>query len=120
MAFGILREKTMNRMTKTILAGIFAAAVLAVSGCADKSGPKLREIELVSEMSDDEISAAREACHLISTTDYNCSELVHPSHGMSTEEWKVLTESTKECRKNQLLSFHHCLRGKGVRYAEYN
>ena len=101
-----------------MFAAIAAAFVLA--GCAAESGPRLREIERVSEMSDEEIEAAREACHLISTTDYNCAELVHPSHGMTTEEWKTLTESTKECRKNQLLSFHHCLRGKGVRYSEYN
>ena len=105
---------------KSIILPLFAVLVLGVSGCADKSGPKLREIERVSEMSDEEIAAAREACHLISTTDYNCSELVNPIHGMTPDEWKILTESTKECRKNQLLSFHHCLRGKGVRYAEYN
>ena len=102
----------------SLLAMIVVAAGLA--GCADKSGPKLREIERVSEMSDDEIQAAREACHLIATSDYNCAELVNPSHGMSTEEWEVLTESTKICRRNQLLSFNHCLRGKGVRYSEFN
>ena len=96
------------------------AALLILTGCGEKVAPKLREVERVQEMSDDEIQAAREQCHIISTSDYNCSELVHPQHGMTTEEWKVLTESTKECRKNQLLSFHHCLRGKGVRYAEYN
>ncbi|MGI9306093.1 MAG: hypothetical protein ACR2P5_02190 [Gammaproteobacteria bacterium] len=109
---------------KTILRGIFAvfaaAAFVAVGGCAKEPGPKLREIERVSEMSDEEIAAAREACHLISTSDYNCSELVNPVHGMTPEEWKILTESTKECRKNQLFSFHHCLRGKGVRYSEFN
>lgn len=97
------------------VSGAFFAA-----GCADKSGPRLREIERVSEMSDEEIEAAREACHLISTTDYNCAELVAPAHGMTPDEWKILTDATKECRKNQLLSFHHCLRGKGVRYSEYN
>ena len=110
----------MTTTGKRILTGIVAAAALAVAGCGEKPGPKLREIERVQEMSDDEIKAAREQCHLISTTDYNCSELVHPGHGMTPEEWKTLTEATKECRKNQLLSFHHCLRGKGVRYSEYN
>ena len=50
---------------KSIILPLFAVLVLGVSGCADKSGPKLREIERVSEMSDEEIAAAREACHLI-------------------------------------------------------
>lgn len=68
----------------------------------------------VSAMSDEEIAAVREECHRISTTDYNCAELVEPSHGMTSEEWRVLTESTIECRKNQSLSFENCLRGKGV------
>ena len=111
-------------MTKTIKTAIFtifaAAALLATGGCADLSGPKLREIERVSEMTDEEIDKARHDCHLIATTDYNCAELLTPTHDMSTEEWHILTESTKICRKNQLLSFNHCLRGKGVRYAEYN
>ena len=96
------------------------AAAAGLSACGDKAGPRLREIERVSEMSDEEIEEARKQCHLISTTDYNCAELVQPRHGMTPDEWHVLTESTKECRKNQLLSFHHCLRGKGVRYSEYH
>ena len=104
-------------MKTTIFVAILA---FALGGCADLSGPKLREIERVSEMTDEEIEKARHDCHLIATTDYNCAELLTPTHEMSTEEWRVLTESTKICRKNQLLSFNHCLRGKGVRYAEYN
>ncbi|MBE8157980.1 MAG: hypothetical protein HAW59_01080, partial [Betaproteobacteria bacterium] len=79
---------------KKAISFIFAAVLGAVlSGCADKSGPKLREIERVSEMSDEEIEAAREACHLFSTADYNCAELVQPTHGMTPEEWRILTES---------------------------
>ena len=107
-------------MKKLLLIFAMIIVTAGLSACADKSGPRLREIERVSNMSDDEIEEAREQCHLVSTTDYNCSELVTPRHGMTTEEWQTLTESTKECRKNQLLSFHHCLRGKGVRYSEYN
>ena len=97
---------------------------MAMSGgltaCPDKSGLRLREIERVSEMTDEEVEQARSACHLIATADYNCAELIAPSHGMSTEEWEELTEKTKICRKNQQLSFNHCLRGKGVRYSEFH
>ena len=106
-------------MKRILMLTIFAA-IFAAAGCADKSGPRLREIERVSEMTDEEIESAREACHLISTTDYNCAELVSAIPGMSTEEWKALHKQTKICRKNQLLSFNHCLRGKGVRYSEFN
>ena len=101
-----------------IFAAIAAAGGLAA--CSDKPGARLREIERVSEMSDEEIEVAREQCHLISTADYNCAELVQPRHGMTPDEWQTLTESTKACRNNQLLSFQHCLRGKGVRYSEYH
>ena len=105
-------------------AAMFLCAILLViislSGCADKSSPRLREVERITEMSDEEIIASREACHLISTTDYNCAELLAPTLGMSSEEWKSLTDSTKECRRNQMLSFQHCLRGKGVRYSEFH
>ena len=51
---------------------------------------------------------------------YNCAELIPPTVGMSTEEWKALGEQTRICRKNQTLSFNTCLRGKGVRYSEFN
>ena len=106
-------------MKKIVL--VFAAvAVLGLSACADKIGPRLREIERFSEMTDDEIDAAKEACYKITTTDYNCVELVPAIPGMSTEEWETLSEQTKHCRKNQQLSFNTCLRGKGVRYSEYN
>ena len=71
-------------------------------------------------MNDEEIDAAKEACYKISTTDYNCAELVPPVPGMSTEEWKALAEQTKICRKSQSLSFNACLRGKGVRYSEFH
>ena len=94
--------------------------IVTLTGCSDKSSPRLREVERITEMSDEEIVAAREACHLISTTDYNCAELLAPTLGMSSEEWKSLTDSTKECRRNQMLSFQHCLRGKGVRYSEFH
>ena len=112
--------KTKKRFFAAAPALAVVAALLMMTSCGDKPGPKLREIERVQDMSDDEIQAAREQCHIISTSDYNCSELVHPQHGMTPEEWQVLTESTKACRKNQVLSFQHCLRGKGVIYAEYN
>lgn len=106
---------------KTIVCGIMIFAAAAMLGaCADKSGPRLREIEKFSNMSDEEIDAAKEACYLISTTDYNCADLIPASHGMSTEEWESLTAQTKICRKNQALSFNHCLRGKGIRYAEFD
>ena len=110
-------------MKNTIFAfvAVLASAVL-VASCADNylPGPRLREIERVGNLSDDEIKAAREACHLISTTDYNCSDLVPPEHGMSSAEWQALHLQTKICRKNQLASFHHCLRGKGVRHSEFH
>ena len=93
--------------------------MLLVAGCADKQGPRLREIERFSNMSDEEIDAAKEACYLISTTDYNCANLIPAAHGMSTEDWESLTQQTKICRKNQTLSFNACLRGKGVRYSEF-
>ncbi|MGI9337772.1 MAG: hypothetical protein ACR2P4_04595 [Gammaproteobacteria bacterium] len=115
-----MQKTTNHRFPAAAVALAVFAALLIVGGCGEKPGPKLREIERVEKMSDDDIGAAREQCHIIATADYNCSELVHPAHGMTTEEWKVLTESTKECRKNQLLSFHHCLRGKGVIYSEFN
>ena len=107
-------------MKKHIQIAAVCAAFLLSAGCADKSGPRLREIERVSKMTDEEIESAREACHLIATADYNCAELIAPSHGMSAEEWEDLTAKTKVCRKNQQLSFNHCLRGKGVRYSEFN
>ena len=96
------------------------AAVAGLSACANTPGPRLREIERVSDMSDAEIDAAKDACYKIATTDYNCAELIPPTVGMSTEEWKALGEQTKICRKNQTLSFNTCLRGKGVRYSEFN
>ncbi len=101
-----------------MLAAILAVFVFA-AGCADKPGPRLREIERFSDMSDDEIDAAKESCYLISTTDYNCANLVPAEHGMSTEDWEALHAQTKICRKNQRLSYDHCLRGKGVRYSEF-
>ncbi|MGI9338180.1 MAG: hypothetical protein ACR2P4_06710 [Gammaproteobacteria bacterium] len=114
-----MQKTPYHRFPAAVLA-VFAAVLIA-GGCAEKAAtPKLREVERVNKMTDDEISAAREQCHIIATADYNCSELVHPGHGMTPEEWQVLTESTKECRKNQVLSFQHCLRGKGVIYAEYH
>ena len=93
-----------------------------LSACADNAlpGPRLREIEQVSNLSDEDIKSAREVCHLISTTDYNCADLIPPEHGMSSDEWNALHGKTKICRRNQLSSFHHCLRGKGVRYSEFN
>ena len=107
-------------MMKNILVFIAVFAVGAfASGCADKAGPRLREIERFSNMSDEEIDAAKEACYLISTTDYNCADLIPAAHGMSTEEWESLTAQTKICRRNQALSFNHCLRGKGIRYSEF-
>ncbi|MGI9296307.1 MAG: hypothetical protein ACR2QC_00235 [Gammaproteobacteria bacterium] len=105
----------------SILAAVFAVlGFLLVGGCAEQSGARLREIERFSEMSDSEIDAAKEACYLISTTDYNCANLVPAEHGMTTEEWEALHSQTKICRKNQRLSYDHCLRGKGVRYSEFN
>ena len=101
---------------------IFAAVAAAggLAACSDKTGPRLREIERFSEMTDEEIDAAKEACYKISTTDYNCAELIPATPGMSTEDWKALAEQTKICRKSQALSFNTCLRGKGVRYSEFH
>ena len=103
------------------LAAVLLAAALAASGCAqNEPGPRLREIERFSEMSDDEIDQAKADCYAIATTDYNCSDLIPPTHGMEVREWKELNAKTKICRQNQTLSFNACLRGKGVRYAEFN
>ena len=66
-------------MKKAIWMFAAIAAAASLSACGDKAGPRLREIERVSEMSDEEIETAREQCHLISTTDYNCAELVATS-----------------------------------------
>ena len=107
-------------MKKLILILAAVAAAGGLAACSDKPGPRLREIERFSEMTDEEIDAAKEACYKISTTDYNCAELVPPVPGMSTEEWKSLAEQTKICRKSQSLSFNACLRGKGVRYSEFH
>ena len=101
-----------------VLFAVFAA--IGLSACADQSGPRLREIERFSKMYDDEIDAAKESCHLIATTDYNCADLIPAEHGMTTAEWYELHRQTKICRRNQALSFNHCLRGKGVRYSEFN
>ena len=101
-----------------IFAAIAAAGGLAA--CGDNVGLRMREIEQASNLSDDDIKAARNACHLISTTDYNCADLVPPEHDMSVREWDELHRKTRICRRNQLASFNHCLRGKGVRYSEFN
>ena len=104
-----------------LLATVLLVAILVTSGCAqNEPGPRLREIERFSEMSDEEIDKAKEACYLIATTDYNCADLIPPAHGMEVREWKELNAKTKICRQNQTLSFNACLRGKGVRYAEFN
>ena len=96
-------------------------ATLALAGCAtSEPGPRLREIERFSEMSDAEIDRAKSDCYAIATTDYNCSDLIPPTHGMSAQEWKELNAKTKLCRQSQSLSFNACLRGKGVRYSEFN
>ena len=103
-----------------LLAVALLVAVFA-SGCAgNEPGPRLREIERFSEMSDDEIDKAKADCYAIATTDYNCADLIQPNHGMDVQEWKELNAKTKICRQNQTLSFNACLRGKGVRYAEFN
>ena len=102
------------------LAAILLVTALA-SGCGGtEPGPRLREIERFSEMSDEEIDKAKENCYAIATTDYNCADLIQPNHGMDVREWKELNAKTKICRQNQTLSFNACLRGKGVRYAEFN
>ncbi|MGI9298363.1 MAG: hypothetical protein ACR2QC_10765 [Gammaproteobacteria bacterium] len=110
----------MKQSIRAVFALAAISSALLMSGCADKPGPRLREIERVSKMTDEEIEEARRACHLVATADYNCAELIAPSHGMSADEWQDLTAKTKVCRKNQQLSFNHCLRGKGVRYSEFN
>lgn len=109
-------------MKKLIMLFWALAAIVVVAGCADSNftGSRLREIERFSEKTDEEIDAAKEACHLISTTDYNCADLIPAEHGMSTAEWNELHRQTKICRRNQALSFNHCLRGKGIRYSEFN
>ncbi len=96
------------------------AGILLLAGCADKAGPRLREIERFSNMSDDEIDAAKEACYQISSRDYNCAELIPATPGMKTEEWEALAEQVRICRRSQALSFNACLRGKGVRYSEFH
>ena len=96
-----------------------AAAVL-VSGCGGESGPRIREVERFSEMSDEEIDKAKHECYVIATTDYNCSNLIPPEQGMDTNEWRELSEKTKICRQNQGRSFNQCLRGRGVRYSEFH
>lgn len=98
------------------------AAALIVSGCANNAlpGPRLRAIQQASDLSNDDIKAARDACHLIAASDYNCSGLVPPEYGMSEEEWKSLHNKTRICRRNQMASFRHCMQGKGVHYSEFN
>ena len=109
-----------NPIPKPLAAVIFSTVLLA-GGCAqNEPGPRLRQIERFSEMSDDEIDRAKADCYAISTTDYNCADLIPPAHGMSAQEWKELNAKTKICRQSQELSFSACLRGKGVRYAEFD
>jgi hypothetical protein len=107
-------------MKKAALAAAILIAVTALTAaCSPKPGPRLREIERFSEMSDEEIDKAKSDCYLIATTDYNCADLIPARHGMSTQEWKELNTQTKICRQNQALSYNQCLRGKGVRYSEF-
>ena len=105
------------------ICGRAAAAVLLtviLSGCAgQESGPRLREIERFSELSDEEIDKAKGDCHAIATTDYNCADLIPASHDMSVQDWQDLNAKTKICRKSQRASYNACLRGKGVRYSEF-
>ena len=103
-----------------LLAAAFLAAAVLVAGCAQDAGPRVREIERFSDMSDDEIDKAKHECYIIATTDYNCSGLIPPEQGMDTEEWRALSEKTKICRQNQSRSFDQCLRGRGVRYSEFH
>ena len=107
-------------MKKAIWIFAAVAAAAGLSACGDKTGPRLREIERITEMSDEEIEEARESCYLIATTDYNCADLIQPKHGMTTEQWDALSQQTLICRDNQSLSFKSCLRGKGIRYSEYH
>ena len=103
------------------LAAVLLVAALAASGCAqNEPGPRLREIERFSEMTDDEIAQAREDCHAIATTDHNCASLNPATPGMSTQGWKEYNAREGMCRKAQELSFNACLRVKGVRYAEFH
>ena len=102
------------------LASLFLAAAVFASGCAEKVGPRVREVERFSEMSDEEIDKAKHECYVIATTDYNCSTLIPPEQGMNTNEWRELSEKTKICRQNQSRSFNQCLRGRGVRYSEFH
>ena len=109
----------LNLLARPLAAVLVAALVLA--GCASSEpGPRLREIERFSEMSDADIDKAKADCYAIATTDYNCADLIPPTHGMDVREWKELNAKTKICRQNQTTSFNACLRGKGVRYAEFN
>ena len=108
----------LRRICGRAAAAVFLTVIL--SGCAgQESGPRLREIERFSEMSDDEIDEAKASCYLIATTDYNCADLIPASHGMSVQDWRELHAKTKICRQNQSVSYNQCLRGKGVRYAEF-
>ena len=102
------------------LASFFLAAAVLASGCAEKPGPRIREVERFSEMSDEEIDKAKHECYVIATTDYNCSNLIPPEQGMDSNEWRELSEKTKICRQNQSRSFDQCLRGRGVRYSEFH
>jgi hypothetical protein len=111
-------------MTKKTAKFLFCAMLLAlpagIAGCGgDPAGPRVREIERFSEMSDDEIDEAKEHCHVLATTDYNCAALIPPTQNMTKEEWEDLNTKTKLCRKSQLSSYHQCLRGKGVLYSEF-
>ena len=69
-------------MKKLILILAAVAAAGGLAACSDKPGPRLREIERFSEMTDEEIDAAKEACYKISTTDYNCARVgaARPRH----------------------------------------
>ena len=102
------------------LAAVLFITALAFGCTQNEPGPRLREIERFSEMSDEEIDKAKGDCYAIATTDYNCADLIQPNHGMDVREWKELNAKIKIYRQNQTLSFNACLRGKGVRYAEFN
>ena len=80
------------------LAAFFLAATIFATGCTEKPGPRIREIERFSEMADEEIDQAKHDCYVIATTDYNCSNLIPPEQGMNTDEWRALSEKTKICR----------------------
>jgi hypothetical protein len=98
---------------------LFLAVAVLISGCSSDPGPRMREIERFSELSDEEIDKAKADCHLIATTDYNCADLIPAAHGMSVQEWEDLSAKTKLCRKSQRASYNACLRGRGVRYSEF-